>query len=122
MDRVVETSKDALGWLLVYARDFGGYREGEPVGAPDYFKSKAAADRAAAKINRREAGGALILSTSDKRRLVGLVRKIETEREKIAASRDRLREYIAEVEDIIRDADEVVSDLERSTDTLSKYL
>jgi hypothetical protein len=37
--------------LLVYAHNCDGNREGEPVGAPDYYKSKSASQKAAAKIN-----------------------------------------------------------------------
>jgi hypothetical protein len=49
--KIVEVSRDALGWLLLYARDWNGNREGEPVGEPDYYKSRAAAVRAAKTIN-----------------------------------------------------------------------
>lgn len=48
---IVEVSKDVLGWLLVYARDHDGNREGEPLGEPDYYPSRAAAKREADKIN-----------------------------------------------------------------------
>lgn len=48
---IVEVSRDVLGWLLVYARDHEGNREGEPLGAPDYYRSRAAAKREADKIN-----------------------------------------------------------------------
>ena len=48
---IVEVSKDVLGWLLVYARDHDGHREGEPLGDPDYYPSRAAAKREAEKIN-----------------------------------------------------------------------
>lgn len=51
MQKIVEVSRDALGWVLLYARDHDGNREGEPVDAPDYYKSRAAAQRAAKLIN-----------------------------------------------------------------------
>ena len=53
--KIVEVTRDALGWLLVYARDYEGNREGEPVGEPDYYKSQSAAKRAAKTIS--ELGG-----------------------------------------------------------------
>lgn len=49
--KIVEVSQDALGWLLVYARAHDGRREGEPVGAPHYYKSRTAAAKAAKAIN-----------------------------------------------------------------------
>lgn len=55
----VDVSQDALGWLLVFARDKGKNREGEPVtlssGDVRYFKSKRAAVQAANKVNEGRA-------------------------------------------------------------------
>lgn len=48
---IVEISQDTLGYLLVYARDCGDFREGDPFGAPDYFPSRRAAAMAAKIIN-----------------------------------------------------------------------
>jgi hypothetical protein len=48
----VEVSKDILGWLLLYASDGINCREGEPVGEPDYFPSKRAAQKAAREHNQ----------------------------------------------------------------------
>lgn len=53
----VEVSRDALGFVLLWTKDQpGGQREGEPVEEPMsgdvlYFKSKAAAQRAAKQLN-----------------------------------------------------------------------
>jgi hypothetical protein len=49
--KIVEVSQDALGYLLVYARDWEGNREGEPLGEPDYYKTRSAAQRAAKMVN-----------------------------------------------------------------------
>lgn len=52
---IVEPARDALGWLLIYSRDVDGHREGEPHGDPDSpsgrYESRAAAKRAAERIN-----------------------------------------------------------------------
>lgn len=58
MDKIVEVSQDALGWLLVYAKDHEGNREGEPLGEPDYYKTRGAALAAARKINAEAATAA----------------------------------------------------------------
>ncbi len=56
-EKIVEVTRDALGWLLVWAKDTeGGQREGDPVELPmsgdvAYFKSKSAAQKAAAHFN-----------------------------------------------------------------------
>lgn len=55
--RKVEVSRDALGWLLVYRVSCGAHREGEPVGAPDYYRTKAAAMRAASTFNKGQPVG-----------------------------------------------------------------
>jgi hypothetical protein len=47
----VEVSEDILGWLLLYKGDGINCREGEPVGDPDYFPSKRAAQKAAREHN-----------------------------------------------------------------------
>jgi hypothetical protein len=56
LQKDVEVSQDALGWLLVFARNVGKNREGEPVtlasGDVRYFKSENAARTAEKKINR----------------------------------------------------------------------
>ena len=49
--KLVEVTSDALGWLLIFARDYEGNRKGEPLGDPDYYKSRGAAQRAAKLIN-----------------------------------------------------------------------
>lgn len=49
--KIVEPSRDALGWLLVYSRDVDGHREGDPVGDPDYFQSRYAAKKKADAMN-----------------------------------------------------------------------
>jgi hypothetical protein len=54
----VEVTRDVLGWVLRYARDFDGYREGDPMcdplsGDPDYYKTKAEAEFVAKAINGR---------------------------------------------------------------------
>jgi hypothetical protein len=58
MAKDVVVSKDVLGWLLVWSRDDKGadIREGEPVTLPMsgdivYFKSRGAAEKAAADFN-----------------------------------------------------------------------
>jgi hypothetical protein len=55
MPKLVEVSQDALGYLLVYARNYEGHREGEPVcnsaRDPEYYKTRAGAQRAAKMIN-----------------------------------------------------------------------
>jgi hypothetical protein len=51
MEKIVELSQDTLGYLLVYAKDYGDFREGDPFGAPDYFRSRAAASKVMRKIN-----------------------------------------------------------------------
>lgn len=55
----VEVTQDALGWLLVWGRNVGKHREGEPItltsGDIRYFKSKRAATIAAKKINEGRA-------------------------------------------------------------------
>lgn len=48
---IVEPSKDVLGWLLIYARAVGDFREGDPYGDPDYFPSRRAAKKRADEIN-----------------------------------------------------------------------
>ncbi len=48
----VEVTKDALGWLLVYKGKGINCREGDPVGEPDYFRSKQAAQKAARDHNK----------------------------------------------------------------------
>jgi hypothetical protein len=51
----VEVSQDALGYLLIFKRDIGKHREGDPVtltsGDIRYFKSQRAATLAARNIN-----------------------------------------------------------------------
>ena len=49
--KLVEVSQDALGFLLTYAKDHGDFREGDPVGKPDYYRSRAAAVKAMRAIN-----------------------------------------------------------------------
>lgn len=48
----VEVSKDTLGWLLVYKGSGITAREGDPVGEPDYYPSKRAAQKAAREHNQ----------------------------------------------------------------------
>jgi hypothetical protein len=50
-EKLVEVSEDILGFVLVYARDHGDNREGEPLGEPDYYMTRSAALAAARKIN-----------------------------------------------------------------------
>jgi hypothetical protein len=56
LKKEVEVSQDELDWLLVFARNIGRNREGEPVtlssGDVRYFKTESAANAAAKKINR----------------------------------------------------------------------
>lgn len=63
-----------------------------------------------------------MLDAVDIAKLSDVVKKIEAEKVVIATSRDKLREYLDEVEGIIEDADEAVDDLVRATDALSKFL
>jgi hypothetical protein len=62
MGKTVEVSKDALGWCLIYTRDVGKCREGDPVCADEkqseirYFKSHAAAERACKALNATGGG------------------------------------------------------------------
>jgi hypothetical protein len=59
MGKIVEVSKDALGWLLVYTRDVGKCREGEPVCDKNdvrYFETHAAAERACKALNATGGG------------------------------------------------------------------
>lgn len=59
----VEVARDALGWLLVYVADQPtGQREGEPIEDPDtedvrYFRTRAAAKKAAAAMNGEQEAG-----------------------------------------------------------------
>lgn len=48
----VEVSQDALGWVLIYKGDGINVREGDPVGEPDYYPSKRAAQKAAREHNQ----------------------------------------------------------------------
>jgi uncharacterized coiled-coil DUF342 family protein len=64
----------------------------------------------------------MILSPRDAARFKQVVKKIETEKAKIAQSRDKLRDYTSEIEAIVCDASEALDDLERATDALSRYL
>jgi predicted nucleic acid-binding Zn-ribbon protein len=58
----------------------------------------------------------------DSKRLAKVIRNIRTEKARIARSRDKLRDFLSEVEEICDDADDAVDDIERALDTLSKYL
>jgi len=61
MSKIVKVSRDTLGWLLVYARDWNGNRTGEPLGAPDYYKSRADARFAAKQINEMSSPGLVLV-------------------------------------------------------------
>ena len=61
MSKIVKVSRDTLGWLLVYACDWNGNRTGEPLGAPDYYKSRADARFAAKQINETSSPGVVLV-------------------------------------------------------------
>lgn len=57
-----------------------------------------------------------------KKQISAMVKKIEAHKAGIAKHRDELRDLLGDIEAICDDGDEAVNDLERTIDTLSKYL
>ncbi len=59
VNKIVEVSRDALGWCLIYTHDVGRNRMGDPVCDKkdvEYYKTRAAALRAAKAMNETVGG------------------------------------------------------------------
>lgn len=96
--KIVEVDHDALGWLLVYSMDVGCYREGDPVGEPDYYPTKRAASKAAAQFNaasqiksrKKIKAPGVALRDEQLAQLTGRALAAEAERDKARAEIERL--------------------------------
>ena len=53
--------------------------------------------------------------------VMGLTKKINTCKNRIAAERDKLRELLSEAEDLVEDCSEAIDNIEQAVDQLSKY-